>query len=203
MLRAVLAAAADAAASALILAGDVFDSNRIDDASVTQAAQALAGAPFPVIVLPGNHDPATPDSVYRRAALRSLGHLHIIGVTCDGVARLPEIDLEVWGTPHLDYGDMAPMAAVPARSLRWLVAVAHGHYHRGPEDGHRGWLIHDHQIAASGVDYVALGHWDVPQPAGDGAVPAYYSGSPEVARSINIVRLADGSIEVLRHPLAL
>ena len=33
-------------------------------------------------------------------------------------------------------------------------------------------------IAATGADYVALGHWDRPPQVGDGSIPAYYSGSP-------------------------
>jgi len=37
---------------------------------------------------------------------------------------------------------------------------------------------------------------------GDGRVPAYYSGSPDLARTVNLVRLkGDGSVEVRRRPL--
>ena len=44
-------------------------------------------------------------------------------------------------------------------------------------------------IAATGADYLALGHWDRPARVGDGIVPAYYSGSPDLAQTVNMVRL--------------
>src|SRR5438552_1046811 len=93
--------------------------------------------------------------------------------------RAPAPDLVV---AHTSDVDMSPLPAKRARSVAWHIVVAHGHYHRGPEDSHRGWLMHDHEIAALDADYLALGHWDVAQPAGDGAVRAYYSGSPELSR---------------------
>jgi hypothetical protein len=36
---------------------------------------------------------------------------------------------------------------------------------------------------------------------GDGLVPAFYSGSPELARTINLVRLTAGEVIVTREPL--
>ena len=53
------------------------------------------------------------------------------------------------------------------------------------------WLIGDDEIAATGADYVALGHWNRAVRVGNGKVPAYYSGSPEYAGTINVVRLGD------------
>jgi len=82
------------------------------------------------------------------------------------------------------------------------VVTAHGHWVTGPHDHHRAWLIRDEEIAATGADYVALGHWDRALPVGDGSVPAYYSGSPDLARTVNLVRFrADGGVEVERAPL--
>lgn len=82
------------------------------------------------------------------------------------------------------------------------MVTAHGHWVTGPHDHHRAWLIRDEEIAATGADYVALGHWDRALPVGDGSVPAYYSGSPDLARTVNLVRFrADGGVEVERAPL--
>jgi hypothetical protein len=66
--------------------------------------------------------------------------------------------------------------------------MAHGHYVAGPNDLHRAWLIHDHDIAELDADYVALGHWDRRERVGPGTARAHYSGSPDLARSINVVR---------------
>ncbi|HYM14968.1 MAG TPA: metallophosphoesterase [Dehalococcoidia bacterium] len=202
-LRAVLEAAAEARAQALILAGDVFDSHRAPAPVVAAAASMLAEAAIDVVILPGNHDPAIPDAVYRRDGMATVPNVHILGVTAGDTVRLPHLDLEVSGAPHTAYADMTPLLTGRVRTLRWHVVVAHGHWVTGPHDAHRGWLIHDDDLDAAGADYIALGHWDVPQPAGRPGARAYYSGSPEVARTVNVVRFSADGVDVRRHPLRL
>ena len=64
------------------------------------------------------------------------------------------------------------------------------------------WLISDEDIAATGADYVALGRWNRAAKVGNGGVPAYYSGAPEYAGTVNIVRLgASGEVMVTRAAL--
>lgn len=202
-LRSVLGATLAVGAQILILAGDIFDSNRVAHRLVDDVAEVLAGAAARIVILPGNHDPATPDAVYRRSGLASLAGLRVLGIDGGRSAVYDDLDLEVWGTPHVAYDDMSPLAEPPPRLKRRHVATAHGHWVRGAHDAHRSWLIHDEEIAATGADYVALGHWDVPQQAGDGRVAAYYSGSPEIAKTINVVRFGDRGADVRRHPLDL
>jgi DNA repair exonuclease SbcCD nuclease subunit len=202
-LRAVLDASTEAGARALLLAGDIFDNNRVAPAIVAEAAAMLAASDIAVIILPGNHDPATPDTVYRHEALAALPHVHVLGVNAAPVLHLDHLDVEIHGVPHVAYADMPPLPPAAARTLRWQVVVAHGHWVRGPHDAHRGWLIHDDELAALPADYVALGHWDLPQPAGDGRIPAYYSGSPEIARTINIIHFTATATTVTRHPITL
>ncbi len=202
-LRAVLDAAEETGAQALILAGDVFDSHRTATTILEGAARMLADATVQVVILPGNHDPATPDAVYRRSGMDSIANVHVLGVTAADAVVFEALGLEVVGVPHMAYVDMPALAEARPKSATWQISVAHGHWVQGPQDAHRGWLIHDHQIAASGADYVALGHWDVPQPAGDGSVPAYYSGSPEVAKTLNIVRFGVAGVDVRRHALRM
>jgi len=51
------------------------------------------------------------------------------------------------------------------------------------------WLFGDAAIAATAADDVALGHWNRAERAGNGVVPATYSGSPELAtRSTSFAR---------------
>jgi hypothetical protein len=64
------------------------------------------------------------------------------------------------------------------------------------------WLIHPEELCATKADYVALGHWNQATPVGDGQIPAYYSGSPEYAGTVNVVRLTrHGAVEVTQAPL--
>ena len=58
----VLAAARAARADVVLLAGDTFDHNRLPAAVLHRAAARLREAGLPIVILPGNHDPAMPDS---------------------------------------------------------------------------------------------------------------------------------------------
>ncbi len=197
-----LSAAQRVGAHVLLLAGDVFDHNRLPLAVLDRVARVMADASLPVVILPGNHDCLASDSVYRRGGLADPANVHVIGVTADEAVRFADLDLEIWGRPHRDHQDMSPLRDPRPRGTRRQVATAHGHWYTGPEDSHRAWLIRDEEIAATGADYVALGHWDRALPVGDGRVPAYYSGSPDLARTVNVVRFgADGRPDVRREPL--
>jgi DNA repair exonuclease SbcCD nuclease subunit len=201
----VLAAARDLAADVVLLAGDTFDSHRVPQSLIEQAAAVIAASALPVVVLPGNHDPAIASAIYRDGALKAVKNLHVIGVTHHDTIAFPDLALEVWGRPHRDYDDMIPFEMVRARQARWLIAMAHGHYEPKPDRsiGPRpSWLIGDDEIAATGADYVALGHWNRAVRVGNGVVPAYYSGSPEYAGTVNVVRLSEsGGVTVTRAPL--
>jgi DNA repair exonuclease SbcCD nuclease subunit len=204
-LACVLEAARRKSADVVILAGDTFDHHRVPQPLIERAAEVISGAAIPVVLLPGNHDPAIAEAVYRRGALATLKNLHVIGITHDEAVDFPELSLEIWGRAHLDYADMIPFESVPVRRMRWLVAVAHGHYEPKPDRTlglQPSWLISDDEIAASGADYIALGHWNRAVRVGNGKVPAYYSGSPENSGTINLVRLSEAmGVTVTREPL--
>ena len=98
---------------------------------------------------------------------------------------------------------MVPFEVVRPRRTRWQVAVAHGHYDPKADRSispRASWLINDEELVATGADYVALGHWN--RAARVGSVAAYYSGSPEYAGTVNVVRLtAAGEVVVNQHEL--
>jgi DNA repair exonuclease SbcCD nuclease subunit len=202
----VIDAARAAEAHLLLLVGDVFDHNRVGLPFVDRVAGLLAEAGRPIVLLPGNHDPLTSDSVYYRGGLADLPNVHIIGISDPEAVRFPDLDLEVWGRAHRDYGDMTPLDQPRRRTTRWQVAMAHGHVvTRSTELGRwrASWLILPEQIAASGADYLALGHWNRPACVTSGTVPAYYSGSPDVAGTLNLVHLRPGiAARVSRWPVA-
>ncbi|MGH6768038.1 MAG: metallophosphoesterase family protein [Xanthobacteraceae bacterium] len=204
-LACVLAAARGLNADAVLLAGDTFDCHRLPDALVERAAAVIAAAGLPVVLLPGNHDPIVADAVYHRHGLADVPNLHIIGITDEEAIAFPALDLEIWGRAHRDYGDMIPFETVRPRRTRWQIAAAHGHYVPMPDRSTRprpSWLIGDHEILATGADYVALGHWNSPAKVGHGRIAAYYSGSPEFAGTFNVVRLGgDGAVTVTREAL--
>ena len=71
-LEAVLATAGALGADLVLLAGDTFESNQLSAAVLDRAARLLAEAGMPIVMLPGNHDPALPDSVFVRGGLRAI-----------------------------------------------------------------------------------------------------------------------------------
>jgi len=199
----VLATARGFRADIVLLAGDTFDNHAVTSETIDRAGQLLADAGLPVVILPGNHDPATPDSIWLRGRFDEIGNVAILGITNDRVVALPAQDLEIWGNAHRDYMDMVPLRDPPPRAARWHIALGHGHY-EPPETWHNplrpSWLISDAMIAATGADYLALGHWDRAAQVGGGAVPAYYSGSPDYVGTVNLVRLtASGEVLVTRE----
>jgi DNA repair exonuclease SbcCD nuclease subunit len=202
-LAAVLNAARRLDADLVVLAGDTFDCHRLPTDFLDRAAGVISSAAMPVVLLPGNHDPLVAGSVYHHAALAESANLHVIGVSHDESVLFADLGLEIWGRPHRDYGDMIPLERPRRRSSRWQIALAHGHYMPVPDRTSRlrpSWLIGDDELVATGADYIALGHWN--RPAKVGEVAAYYSGSPEYAGTVNVVRLiGTGDVEVTRAEL--
>jgi len=204
-LEAVLRVARRVKADLILLAGDTFDSHRQPVGLLAKAASLIAESGIPIVMLPGNHDPIVADAVYDRLLSACPAPLSVLGVTHSDAMEFPELDLEVWGRPHRDYSDMAPLETVRERRTRWQVVMAHGHYEPRPDRSTRlrpSWLIGDDELAATGSDYVALGHWNRRVPVGDGRVRAHYSGSPDFAGTVNVVRLAaSGEVDVLVTPV--
>ncbi len=205
-LRRVLAAAGAVSADVVVLAGDVFEHNRLPLKLLDKTARLLDDAGMPVVILPGNHDPLVSESAYHRGGIADPAEVHVIGVTHDEAVAFPDLELEIWGHAHRDYDDMVPLRRPRARSTRWQIATAHGHYEAKPDmttNLRPSWLISDAEIAATGADYVALGHWNRAVRVGNGTVKAYYSGSPELAGTVNVVRLsAGGEVKVRRKRLS-
>jgi DNA repair exonuclease SbcCD nuclease subunit len=203
-LRVVLAAARAAKADVAILAGDTFEHNRLSSGLIDRAGALLAEAGLPVVILPGNHDPAIAESVFHRG-IAAPANVHVIGVTDEAAVAFPDFGLEIWGNAHRDYGDMAPLTPPQPRRSFWQIAVAHGHYAPVADRSTNlrpGWLIGDDEIAATGADYVALGHWNRHVRVGSDKVAAYYSGSPDYALTVNRVTLSpSGEVAVTREPV--
>ncbi len=146
--------------------------------------------------------PAVPDAVYHHGRLAAVDNLHVLGITHEEAVLFPDLGLEIWGRAHRDYCDMNPLETARPRRTRWQIAVAHGHYQPQPDRSTRlrpSWLIGDDEIAATGADYVALGHWNRAAKVGNGAARRLLFGLARICRHVNVVRFTHGGDVVVSH----
>ncbi len=166
---------------ALLLAGDVFDNERVSDEVVAWFVAQMALVDAPVILLPGNHDLAHETSVYRRAPFMDApDNLRVICNPSGETMAFPELSLELWGRAMLSHTpSFRPLDGMPAPTEgNWLVAMAHGHFHFENERDQRSSPIYPDDVAASGCHYLALGHWDRHADVSRADTTAVYSGCP-------------------------
>ena len=204
-LAAVLDAARTIGADLVLLTGDIFEHNRLNATILERTRAVLGEARLPVVMLPGNHDPLMQGSVWDRGRLSSIDNVHVLGEESD-IAAFPRLGMEIWGRAHEDYNEINPLEGAPPRSAARHIVAAHGHFseERGPEGRPGpGWLFTPDDIEATGADYVALGHWNRKVRVGTGTVPAWYSGSPDYAGTVNVIRLGpSGGIDISHTPVA-
>jgi DNA repair exonuclease SbcCD nuclease subunit len=165
----------------ILLAGDTFEHNGVDRAVVASVATLLAKAPCPVYILPGNHDPVQPGSVWDDARWRSADNVTILAdrtpVRVNGGVLLP-CPLRVRRSAE------DPTSWIPKGEREGDIRIVAAHGNVGElmaEDG--GFPIQIDTPARTGADYVALGHWHstILFQTG-GATRMAYSGTPETTR---------------------
>jgi DNA repair exonuclease SbcCD nuclease subunit len=177
-IEAIAALAREQQVDAVVVAGDVFDDNGVGRDTLQQARDALRSfGEIPVVLLPGNHDPATEDSALAR--LGELGdHLHA-ALTPEPV-RLGE--LEIHPCPLLrrhQYDDPTGVLTERGDSRAIRVALAHGGVLDFGEETETPNRIDPDAVIAKGFDYLALGDWHAVYQVGD---RAWYSGAHEATR---------------------
>ena len=204
MVRALAATAASLEADLLAIAGDLFDHNRVPHGPANRLMSELLEPGIPVVVLPGNHDPLTTGSIYRK--LEAPPDLFVLGL------HGPAFEREGWsvtGRAHMDYGSFPPLdledQADQTDRADGRIVLAHGHFDLRDEARNTyrpGWLITTEDLDRTAAGYVGLGHWDrafVVRPSGP---PTWYSGSPWHAGTVNVVDLESGrDARIERAPL--
>lgn len=156
---------------ALLIAGDLFDSPRVGRSWIEFALATIADSRLPVIVIPGNHDPAERHP-FREASLPS--NLRFAPHTTR--LRLSELDMEVIVCPAGDEMHWQATLRRDSDGAPSQIALMHGSM---PSAGGQGSIRPD-WISNSGLDYVALGDWHSPQNWTQGRTVCCYSGAPEM-----------------------
>ena len=165
-----------------LLAGDLFDHNRVKDRCLEFATEQLARVRCPIVMITGNHDCLAEYSIYHRYEPETAGdHIHFIRDPAGAVIDFPELGIKVWGKGIVNHHpDNRPLERVPKKeSGAWFIGLAHGYYINRGADIYSS-LITAEQIEASGLDYLALGHVHVFSEMKHGNTLAVYPGSPNI-----------------------
>lgn len=145
--------AEETGAKAILLAGDVFDSDAVSQKTQEAFQKAFGSIGIPVFVAPGNHDPYTPSSVWARMALP--GNVHIFKTEAFEHVELD--GLRIWGAGFegIFASGLLGGFSAPPEPDGYDVMVLHGDICSGISDYN---AVSRSQIAQSGMDYIALGH---------------------------------------------
>lgn len=170
-------------ADAVLVAGDVFDDNKVGDETLRRALLAMAGFDGPWLLLPGNHDPALAESAWTRLA--RLGVPPNVRLLTEAAPELLlDGRLAILPAPlrrrhdALDPTLWFDAAGTPEGAVR--VGLAHGRIAGVlPEASEAINEIARDRASRDGLDYLALGDWH-----GTFRVDerTWYSGTPETDR---------------------
>ena len=140
----------------VLIAGDLFDSNKIEKEFAERVFAAIARiAPIPVVIAAGNHDPLTADSPFTTRRLPENVHIFPGEYSC---ISFDSLQLRVYGksfTGVYMHGDEQFNLPVPQDDF-CNIAVLHGDTSGDINSDYNG--ITQNFIASTGLDYIALGH---------------------------------------------
>jgi len=200
----------DIQADLFLIAGDLFDHTRIEGDVIDFVYEQLARVPCPTVLITGNHDVWQERSVLQRMDFRQAGHhVKLLDEPEGMMVEFPELRATVWGRCMLDHApNNRPMKSAPPRTRDlWHIGMAHGLYMDDPES-ERSSLITPQEIAASGFDYLALGHVHAHRRMHHGDTVACYPGVPAAhlgtreTGSMAIVELTPGKPAcITEHPV--
>lgn len=177
----------------VLVAGDLFDSNVQPRRSVERVAAQLArlaAARIRTVIAPGTHDVYDRASVYRAYDLPALagcpseGDLVTVLTPDQPRVHLRPCDVVVVGRPfdtrRAPHSPLHGLEAVGSdRRAAWTVGLFHAAVAIPGKTDLDDVVLTLDEIARSGLDYVALGHWHSAQIAKAGGVTYAYSGAPE------------------------
>jgi exonuclease SbcD len=176
----------------VLVAGDLFDSNTQPRRSVERVAaelKRLVEAKIRTVIIPGTHDVYDRSSLYRvhdlAAMAGSTAHDDLVTVltpdrpsvhlkACDVVVHGP-----VFATKRAPHSPLRDLKVTGDKTASWHVGMVHGSLAIPDRTDGDEVVITREEIEATGLDYLALGHWHSTQQGKAGATTYAYSGAPE------------------------
>jgi len=170
----------------VVVAGDVFETNQPDARTVTRALERLGRFTVPVYLLPGNHDPYDPSSIYRNPSFvdRCPPHVEVLS---DTTPRNPVAGVEVIGAPWPNKEPLRDLVAdaceaAEADGALRVVVVGHGGIAEVSGSFDAAGTVElsrvEAALASGCLSYVALGDRHSCTPVGTSG-RVWFSGAPE------------------------
>ena len=170
----------------VVVAGDVFDANQLAPKVISQSLAAMGRIEVPVYLLPGNHDPLDPSSVYTSKQFLAERPDNVVVLDRAGIFDLrPGVQIVAapWRSKHPTTDLAADVLAELPSDGTARILLAHGAVDVLDPDRDNIAAIRMAAVTAalerSAVHYVALGDKHSRTEVGDSG-RVWYSGSPEV-----------------------
>ena len=169
----------------VVVAGDVFETNRVRTRTVGRALEAFATIPVPVYLLPGNHDPLDAATVYRSPTFQRSKPPNVIVLETAEPVRV-RTGVEIVGAPWPTKRPLRDLVGAACDALppdEELVRIVVGHgamdYMGDFHDPAAIQLAAAERLITEGrVQYIALGDRHSTTKVGEtGRI--WYSGAPE------------------------
>lgn len=141
-------------ADMVLLAGDLLDSDSAYAETAEELSRALGSIAAPVFISPGNHDYYSPRSPYARAVFTD--NVHIFTSPEIRCFELPELGARVWGAAFVDKYSPALLDGFRADKCEGVRDIMCIHGEIDPMSRYN--PMSEEQLAAGGMDYVAMGH---------------------------------------------
>ncbi|MEA2519326.1 MAG: repair protein SbcD/Mre11, partial [Chloroflexota bacterium] len=176
----------------VLIAGDLFDSNTQPRRSVERVAaelKRLVAARIRTVIIPGTHDVYDRASLYRVHDVAALAgsapdddlvtvltperpSVHL--AACDVIVHGP-----IFATKRAPYSPLRDLRVVAGQGAAWHVGMVHGSVSIPDRTDRDEVVITRDEIEATGLDYLALGHWHSVQQGRAGGTTWAYAGAPE------------------------
>ncbi len=192
-------------ADLVLLAGDLLDGQRVYRETVDVLARTLGRIRAKVFIAPGNHDPYCAASPYALPIWPD--NVHVFTSPRPEGIHLPELGCTVYGAAFTqEQRDDSPLSGFTAKGDHLNLMVLHGN-----TQGRDYAPVSPGDIAASGLDYLALGH--IHQASGlqkSGDTYWAYPGCPEGRgfdelddKGVLVLSAEKGNVQLRFHPLSL
>ena len=145
----------------LLLAGDIFDANTASDDTIRWTMTTLAEQPYPIAMIPGNHDCLQGDSIYKRYDFDKIANVNMLTSPTGELRSIESLEVAIWAKGMVDHSpDHRPLVGAPERprGCRWYLGMGHGLYVPEGQSTTRSSPIPHQEVIKAPFHYLALGH---------------------------------------------